>query len=571
MKNLKVAQKIGLLVAILLTFTFIIGCFGYYFSLKEFNNMKLMSDGYLKSIEGLDDCRAQTRANEANLLYVIGNSNSLERQKPYLDDISRRAAAVDKDLHEFKSKELDNYEKEKIDIFEKNLTEFRKVRSQIIEMAQSGKSNEAFDILSANKNLSDAYQLALEDLSKYHVKQADLLVEKNKNDHNSTVIMFGIILFSAIVFGIAATYWISKPITSSLKAAASYLDMLATGNFSREVSQVYLNLKDEIGDMARAMDKMQKSIREVIKGVIAESSNVTDAVEISDKHMEELTSKIQDVSSTTQQLSAGMQETAASSEEMSATSTEIENSIESIAKKAQEGAVSANAISKRANELKKNAVVSEKNAHDIQIRINEKVRKAIEKSKAVEQIKLLSDAILQITEQTNLLALNASIEAARAGEAGKGFTVVAEEIRKLAEDSKNTVNQIQELTKTVVSSVNNLSGSSKEMLDFIDTNVIKDYADMVQTGEKYNDDADFVNNLVTDFSNTSEVVLSSMHNILKAINEVTVATNEGAEGTSNIARVVSEVAVKANDVLKQTSQVKDSSVKLKKLISKFSV
>ncbi len=570
MKNLKVAQKIGVLVAVLLVFTFIVGCFGYYFTSKEFNSLKLLANDNLKSVQLLNDCRAQARANEANLLYVIENS-SQEKQKKYIDDIAKRADIIDKDLSEFKSIGLDKYETGILQTVVEKMADFRKIRTQIIEMVQSGKRNDAIDTLTSNIGISDAYQQGLIDLSNHNVEQTDLSEKQDEKNHHSAVIMFAVILLAAIIFGLIATYVISRPITSSLKAAASYLDMLATGNFSMEVSHVYLNLKDEIGDMARAMDKMQKSTREVINGVIAESTNVSDAVKISDKHIEELSSKIQDVSSTTQQLSAGMQETAASSEEMSATSTEIENSIESIARKAQEGAVSANTISKRANELKKNAVASQKNAHEIQKRINESVRKAIEESKAVEQIKFLSDAILQITEQTNLLALNASIEAARAGEAGKGFTVVAEEIRKLAEDSKNTVNQIQELTKTVVSSVNNLSGTSREMLDFIDTNVIKDYADMVQTGEKYNDDADFVNNLVTDFSNTSEVVLSSIQSMVKAINEVTVATNEGAEGTNSIARVVSDVAEKANEVLKQTSQVKDSSVKLKNIISKFRV
>ncbi|MEG0440668.1 MAG: methyl-accepting chemotaxis protein, partial [Solibacillus sp.] len=77
------------------------------------------------------------------------------------------------------------------------------------------------------------------------------------------------------------------------------------------------------------------------------------------------------------------------------------------------------------------------------------LEEAMENSKVVTQINVLSESIMQISSQTNLLALNAAIEAARAGEAGRGFAVVADEIRKLAEESKNTVIEIQGITEKV--------------------------------------------------------------------------------------------------------------------------
>ena len=87
-----------------------------------------------------------------------------------------------------------------------------------------------------------------------------------------------------------------------------------------------------------------------------------------------------------------------------------------------------------------------------------KLSKAIEDTKFVDEINKLLETILDITDQTNLLALNAAIEAARAGEAGKGL--VAEEVRKLAEESSNTAGQIQKITETVVSSVKELANNS---------------------------------------------------------------------------------------------------------------
>ena len=148
---------------------------------------------------------------------------------------------------------------------------------------------------------------------------------------------------------------------------------------------------------------------------------------------------------------------------------------------------------------------------------------------------MLSNTILDITSQTNLLALNAAIEAARAGEAGRGFAVVADEIRSLAENSKNAANEIQKVTNDVILSVENLSINSQEILGFIDKTVISDYASMVNISDQYNKDAELVNDIVTDLSATTEQLSASIQNMVKAINEVTSATNEGALGTSNIA------------------------------------
>jgi len=374
-----------------------------------------------------------------------------------------------------------------------------------------------------------------------------------------------------LLFSLGAAYFVARLISNPIMLASEHLKVISTGDFTHSSPKELMERKDEIGVLCQAIDTMQQSVKEVVKGVIVESRNVENTVIATGKAITELTSRIGEVSATTEELSAGMQETAASGEEMSASVTEIERAVGSIALKAQQGAVSAGEISRRASTLNQSAVSSQSSAQTIYLNTQEKLLKAIEESKAVDQINVLSDSILQITSQTNLLALNAAIEAARAGEAGRGFAVVADEIRKLAENSKSTVNEIQNVTKIVVSSVGNLSESSAGVLEFIDKQVLKDYESMLKISEQYNKDAEFVDNLVTDFSATSEELTASIQEMAKVIEEIAIAANQGAEGTTNIAEKSITVVEKSDEVMQQADLSKESSDNLIKMVSRFTV
>lgn len=374
-----------------------------------------------------------------------------------------------------------------------------------------------------------------------------------------------------LLLSLGAGYFVARQISNPIMLATDHLKVISTGDFTHASPQELIGRKDEIGVLSKAIDTMQQSVKEVVQGVITESHNVESSVIATGQAMTELTSQIREVSATTEELSAGMEETAAAGEEMSASVTEIEKAVGSIALKAQQGAVSAGEISRRASTLNQNAVSSQSSAQTIYLNTQEKMLKAIEESKAVDQINILSDAILQITSQTNLLALNAAIEAARAGEAGKGFAVVADEIRKLAENSKNTVNEIQNVTKIVVSSVGNLSESSANVLEFIDKQVLKDYESMLKISEQYNMDAEFVDNLVTDFSATSQELTASIQEMANVIEEIAVAANQGAEGTTNIAQKSITVVEKSAEVMRQADLSKESSDNLIRMVSRFRV
>ncbi len=251
---------------------------------------------------------------------------------------------------------------------------------------------------------------------------------------------------------------------------------------------------------------MTDSTSMVITGVINESRQINQLSDQTNHNMTDLNERIRDVSATVEQLSAAMEETSAYTENMNHSAGEMQRAAEYISVKTQERAQSAYDTSLKAEALKHEASESNKASKEIYRKTSEKMKEALEQAKAVDQIRILSQSILEITAQTNLLALNASIEAARAGESGRGFAVVANEIRKLADGSKQAVDQIQSVTQEVVQSVANLTTNAEELLHFLQAQVGKDYQLLEDTAEQYYNDVVEHTNTVNDLNATSKQV-----------------------------------------------------------------
>ena len=391
------------------------------------------------------------------------------------------------------------------------------------------------------------------------------------NDLNHLMLIIIVATILLLLISIIVAILIASRISKPIKLASEHIKVVASGNFTINTPQKLLNMKDEIGILANSINTMQNSLKKLIGDVKESSINMGILVSSVDGNMNDLNKSIKEISSTTEQLSASMEETAASSQEINATTEVIERVIDSISEKAQGGVVTALEINKRASELKSNAHASQKQATKIYSETQGNLISAIEQSKAVEKISTLSDLILQIASQTNLLALNAAIEAARAGEAGKGFAVVADEIRKLAEESKNTVSKIQEITTTVVEFVGNLSTNSANVLSFIDRQVIKDYQEMVLIGEQYSKDASFMDEIMGDFSKTTQQLTKSIKNMTGAIVEISTATNAGASDTTDISQETNNILHKSAEIINQTKLVKNDSDNLLEIVKKFTV
>ncbi|MCR2045300.1 methyl-accepting chemotaxis protein [Anaerosalibacter massiliensis] len=399
------------------------------------------------------------------------------------------------------------------------------------------------------------------------------IVPKNNilKDYRELVKIIILIATISIIGIIFIVMLVIRHFLKGLSVAKEHIALIANGDLTKTMPEKYLNNEDEVGSILNSLSKMQESLKLMIEGIILESNNVEKTSRETEENVNELRGNLEEISATTEELSAGMEETAASTEEINASSLEIEQAAESVANKAEEGSKSVSNINAKVVKLRNNFIQSQKKEMEIFLSNKEKLEKALDDIKSIDQIHLLSESIMEITSQTNLLALNATIEAARAGEAGRGFAVVADEIRKLAESSKGTVEEIQGITQEVIDSAENLATSSSALLDFISVNVDADYKSMLKSTEEYTNDIELINDLVSDFSATSEELLASIQNIIKGIEEIANANNEGASGTSDIAEKTYLVVENGNNIVNQSSNAVKASENLVELISKFKI
>lgn len=565
-----IKSKLIILISALVASLIFIGIFST-ISLKHVNSQStIISNKWIPSIVTSEELSTMT-SDFIVMSYTFMMQPDVNSKNEIAKNMEQKQVEIENAMSEYESTLYNKEDKSTYEIAKKEWSEYIQLNKRVMELSLASKNDEAMALMAgeAKESLDNASNAFLK-LTEFNKKMAESTSKEGDNTYKSTqFVLIVVISILAILGSVFGALLITK-IVKSLNLLNKELRILSEmgGDLTQRIE---VNSNDEIGDLGEALNLFLSNLRVIIKDIKKNNEDTVKINETININLNQLIREVDEVSAITQELSAGMEETAASSEEMAATSKEIEKAAESIASRSQEGAIAASEINTRADETKSRVIEAQSKAAEILVKTKSQLEEAINNIKVVDQIEVLSKAIMDITAQTNLLALNAAIEAARAGDAGRGFSVVAEEIRKLAYQSEESVIQIQDVTVKVVDAVKELSDSSNDLLVFMSENVTEDYKTLLSVAELYSNDAHFVDSLVTDFSSTSEELLASIQNILQAVEQVAEASNEGAIGTTNISEKMIHVNEKALEVDRVTNESTGFEEQLKEHLDKFTV
>ena len=372
-------------------------------------------------------------------------------------------------------------------------------------------------------------------------------------------------VFLAIVTAVVVIY-LMHPINAITKKLAD----LSDGKIADDgVLNKYIGRKSDLGAITKAVKSLEITLRDMTSSISRCSSDLGGTAHSLQQNSDELVGYVVENTEIIKNLSASSEEMANSAFEINSAITDIKDSVDVTIKSIQDSYESSNIVMHSVEEMRENAsraIITNKQKLET---TKSDIAKAVESLSALSKINEMANSILEITEQTNLLALNASIEAARAGEAGRGFSVVASEIKNLAENSTSTVASIQQLCLEANQSIATVDQCLNEVISFVETDVFSSFEEFSNKSAGYTTAAKTIQSGINAVMQSVDNLNTSIQQISDNLTNMSAVTQENTAVIQNIAQRNDKTSDIAEVASKQASENKQLSEELVSTIGRF--
>lgn len=412
---------------------------------------------------------------------------------------------------------------------------------------------------------NDTLDLVNRLLEKTQEEQASALGEAQTSSNNSVYIL-AITNLLALAIGIPIMILISRGITSRLQQIVQLTSDVADGNLN--TTDIEVEGKDEIGQLAQSVQQMKERIREIIQNVQIAATSVASQSDQLNKSANEVKESNVQIAATMEQLAGGTESQATSVNQLSENMNEFVENVRISESKGIEVMKNANNVQHLTTESTRLMERSVTQMNQIDIIVENAVDQVQGLDRQSAQISKLVKVIKDISDQTNLLSLNATIEAARAGEYGRGFAVVADEVRSLSEQVANSVGEITSIVDRIQSETSEVVTSLHRGYDEVKTGKEQ----IEETGDNFQN----MNKAITDMTGKmKEIAIKLKENtdssavMDKLIKEIASISQESAAGVEQVAASTQQTSSTMEQVSYNTHELADLAEKLNKQVNVF--
>ncbi|PIC71492.1 hypothetical protein CSV77_05555 [Sporosarcina sp. P16b] len=479
----------------------------------------------------------ERQQNDQNNLTKNIRGYMLYGSETYIKELEETQSRIENNLTELEKILKNNTMRNALVSIREASKEYDKVLLSIIEEKRAGNDEQALVIGTNGVGFQITISDTINQMIDYQRQQQEQLEKEVASYTNSAISLMTILIALGIIGSVVVTMIITRLISRPVGTMTTALAEVSAGNFA--IEEVKIKNNDEIGDMAITLNEMVADLRGIIDRaknsalhLAAQSEELSASAEeslaasemvaeISEKNLQ--TSEMQ--TTIVNQSTSSMEEMLTAIDVITQDNEDMLNSSDDVAQLVKQGSALMGETTDQMTNISKT--------------IGDSMETINKMSEHTESIRGVTSMIAAIAEQTNLLALNAAIEAARAGEHGKGFAVVAEEVRNLAEQSKQSTQEIGRMIDTIIHDVETVVTSTNEGR--------KRVAEGLLSTEK-------TNAVFLDIEHATSDVSEKVSTVSSAIEEIRAMTDEVTEGAKRVEELAVQAAAEAESTSAATEE-----------------